>query len=136
MQGKTHRIVHWSGGQLQTPHRGVRELGFLPESGLCGVYVSRWYHGSPAHRYGLYACYFVTHINDTPVPDLDAFVATVAELGDRADVRVRLVHFESGKKKVITLKQDLVFWPTWELKLDAKTGKWRRLEITKRLTEG
>lgn len=35
---------------LQSPHRGVRELGFLPERH--GVYVSRWHHGSPAHRYG------------------------------------------------------------------------------------
>lgn len=35
---------------LQYPHRGVRELGFLPERH--GVYVSRWHHGSPAHRYG------------------------------------------------------------------------------------
>ena len=42
----------------QYPHRGVRELGFLPERH--GVYISRWHHGSPAHRYGLYALHWVS----------------------------------------------------------------------------
>ena len=36
----------------------VRESGWLPERH--GVYISRWHHGSPAHRYGLYALHFVT----------------------------------------------------------------------------
>lgn len=44
----TSRIVHWCGAQLQAPHRAVRELGFLPDAN--GVYISRWHHGSPAHR--------------------------------------------------------------------------------------
>jgi hypothetical protein len=46
----TDRLVHWCGAQLQTPHRSVRELGFQPE-GKAGVFISRWHHGSPAHRY-------------------------------------------------------------------------------------
>lgn len=96
------------------------------------MYISRWFHGSPAHRYGLYACHFLTHINDIPVPDLDSFVKTIAGLGNRADVRVRVIHFESARKKVITLKQDLIFWPTWELKLDPEQGAWVRYEITKK----
>ena len=50
--------MHWCGAQLQAPHRSVRELGYLPERH--GVYVSRWHHGSPAHRYGLYALVFVS----------------------------------------------------------------------------
>ena len=41
----------------QFPHRGVRELGWLPE--MHGVYISRWHHGSPAHRYGLYALHWI-----------------------------------------------------------------------------
>lgn len=44
----TRRIVHWCGAQLQAPHRGVRELGYLPPS--AGVFISRWHHGSPSHR--------------------------------------------------------------------------------------
>jgi hypothetical protein len=45
----TDRLVHWCGAQLQAPHRSVRELGFQPE-GKAGVFISRWHHGSPAHR--------------------------------------------------------------------------------------
>jgi hypothetical protein len=45
----TDRLVHWCGAQLQAPHRSVKELGFQPE-GKAGVFISRWHHGSPAHR--------------------------------------------------------------------------------------
>ena len=44
----------------QAPHRGVRELGYLPEE--AGVYISRWHHGSPSHRYGLYALHFILEV--------------------------------------------------------------------------
>lgn len=36
----TDRVVHWCGAQVQAPHRSVRELGSMPESGG-GVYISR-----------------------------------------------------------------------------------------------
>ncbi len=69
----TGRLVHWCGAQLQAPHRAVRELGFLP-AGASGVYVSRWHHGSPAHRYGLYALHWVLEVNGHATPDLDTFL--------------------------------------------------------------
>lgn len=39
-------------------------------------------------------------INGQPTPDLDSFIDVVRQLPDGADVRVRLVHFESNKSKV------------------------------------
>lgn len=39
-------------------------------------------------------------MNGQPTPDLDAFISVVRQLPDGADVRVRLVHFESNKSKV------------------------------------
>ncbi|KAK3265793.1 serine protease [Cymbomonas tetramitiformis] len=48
----TGRIVHWAGMQVQSTHRPVKEKGFLPAGG--GVFISRWHHGSPAHRYQLW----------------------------------------------------------------------------------
>lgn len=39
-------------------------------------------------------------VNGQATPDLDAFLAVVRQLPDGADVRVRLVHFESSKSKV------------------------------------
>ncbi|KAL4420764.1 hypothetical protein ABPG75_010420 [Micractinium tetrahymenae] len=124
----TNQLVHWCGAQLQYPHRGVRELGFLPERH--GVYISRWHHGSPAHRYGLYALHWVSEVNGQPTPDLDAFLAVVRQLPDGADVRVRLVHFESSKSKVLTLKTDQRYWPTWKLQLDPARAEWTRVPMS------
>ncbi|KAF2585987.1 hypothetical protein F2Q70_00037809 [Brassica cretica] len=40
-------------------------------------------------------------------------------------VRIRTVHL-NGKPRVLTLKQDLHYWPTWELRFDPETALWRR----------
>ena len=50
----------------------------MPES--CGVFISRWHHGSPAHRYSLYALQFVQEVNGVPTRDLEAFVQAISEL--------------------------------------------------------
>ncbi|KAK9816755.1 hypothetical protein WJX72_004724 [[Myrmecia] bisecta] len=122
----TDRLVHWCGAQLQAPHRAVREMGFLPEP-CNGVYVSRWHHGSPAHRYGLYALHWITQVNGIAVPDLDAFLGVAKMLQDKAFVRLKLIHLETGKPKVLTLKQDLRYWPTWELRQDTTAAAWKRI---------
>lgn len=37
-------------------------------------FFSRWCHGSPAHRYGLYALQWILEVNGKRTPHLDAFV--------------------------------------------------------------
>ncbi|GFR40978.1 hypothetical protein Agub_g1643, partial [Astrephomene gubernaculifera] len=123
----TGRLVHWCGAQLQAPHRGVRELGFLPE-GAAGVYISRWHHGSPAHRYGLYALHWIQQVNGVDTPDLDSFLAAVAGCGDGEFVRLKVCHLETTQPKVMTLKMDLQYWPTWELRLQPGSCSWHRLQ--------
>ena len=76
----------------------MRELGFAPAE--AGVYVSRWHHGSPAHRYSLYALHWLTQLNGQPVPDLDAFVAIVKTLPDKSFARLKLCQLETTKTKV------------------------------------
>ena len=95
----TSRLVHWAGAQLQAPHRAVREGGFLPPGGA-GVYVSRWFHGSSAHRYGLYALHTILEVNGRPTPDLDAFLEVVAPLKDGDFARVKVCHMETTQVKV------------------------------------
>ncbi|CAI5944198.1 unnamed protein product, partial [Closterium sp. NIES-64] len=90
-----------------------------------GFYCVGWCHGSPAHRYGLYALHWIVEINGRPVPDLDALVAISQELEHGAFVRVKVVHL-NGKPRVLTLKQDLHYWPTWELRFVPSTGTWQR----------
>jgi hypothetical protein len=53
--------------------------------------------------------------------------------GDGEFVRVKLVHQETMRAKVLSLKQDLKFWPTWELLLDPVTSTWTRRAITSKL---
>ncbi|CAI5965219.1 unnamed protein product, partial [Closterium sp. NIES-65] len=196
----TTRVVNWAGCLVQDPHPAVRATGFLPSQGH-GAYVARtpnplaappascprrtmvhmlpgvrvggvlWCHGSPAHRYGLYALHWIVEINGRPVPDLDALVAISQVRPDRqlgaimidshfhhhhytfsaassppstplpislpfplsasqelehgAFVRVKVVHL-NGKPRVLTLKQDLHYWPTWELRFVPSTGTWQR----------
>lgn len=125
----TDRLVHWCGAQLQAPHRAVRELGFVPPD-ASGVYVSRWHHGSPAHRYGMYALHWITEVNGESTPTLDDFLKIVLPIGNGCDVRLKMVHFETARVKVLTLKTDLRYWPTWELRLDAGLGEWKRVEYS------
>lgn len=44
------------------------------------MYCSRWFYGSPAHKYGLRATTFVTELNGTPTRNLDEFCAAAAEI--------------------------------------------------------
>uniref|UniRef100_A0A0A0LAZ8 PDZ-like domain-containing protein n=1 Tax=Cucumis sativus TaxID=3659 RepID=A0A0A0LAZ8_CUCSA len=123
----TTRIINWCGCIVQDPHPAVRALGFLPEEGH-GVYVARWCHGSPVHRYGLYALQWIVEVNGKLTPDLDTFVNVTKELEHEEFVRVRTVHL-NGKPRVLTLKQNLHYWPTWELRFDPNTAMWRRVTI-------
>ncbi|KAL6760325.1 hypothetical protein V8C86DRAFT_2557091 [Haematococcus lacustris] len=124
----TSRVLHWCGAQLQSSHRAVRELGSLPQG--VGVYISRWHHGSPAHRYGLYALHWITEANGQPTPDLDTFLEVVRGLGHGEFVRIKMHHLETCQPKVLTLKLDLNYWPTWELRLDQTTRTWSRISIS------
>ena len=107
----TDRLVHWAGAQLQAPHRAVLECGFVPKE-ASGVYISRWHHGSPAHRFGLYALHWIIEVNGEKTPDLDSFLAAVAKLNDGDAVRLKVQHFETMRVKVLTLKIDLRYWPS------------------------
>ncbi|XP_022998710.1 protease Do-like 7 [Cucurbita maxima] len=123
----TTRVINWCGCIVQDPHPAVRALGFLPEEGH-GVYVARWCHGSPVHRYGLYALQWIVEVNGKLTPDLETFVNVTKELEHEQFVRVRTVHL-NGKPRVLTLKQNLHYWPTWELRFDPDTAMWRRVTI-------
>jgi hypothetical protein len=72
----------------------------------------------------------LTELNGEPTPDLDTLIAVASKLEDHSFVRLKLVHLETQKVKVLSLKTDLRFWPTWELRLDPATAKWTRHVIT------
>ena len=83
-----------------------------------GVYVAFFSYGSPATRYGLWAGRRVVEIDDTPTPNLQAFVDAVSSKQDQESVRVKTVTW-NGAVEVITLKLDNQYWPAYEIRRGA-----------------
>ncbi|XP_051189448.1 protease Do-like 7 [Lolium perenne] len=122
------RMVNWCGCTVQSSYPALRGLGFLPAEGH-GVYVVRWSRGSPSHRYGLSALQWIIEVNDQRTPDLGSFIEVVKGLEDGQFVRVRTIQLD-GKPRFLALKQDLHYWPTWELSFDPETATWHRNNIS------
>jgi S1-C subfamily serine protease len=107
----TDRALIWAGTLLQRPPRALARQQQLPRD---GVYVARYWFGSPANRYGLAASTRILEVDGVPTPDLDSFLAVVGDKPDRGAVRLEAVDLD-GRVSVITLKLDLEYWPTYEL---------------------
>ncbi len=117
----TTRAVLWAGALLQAPHPVLSAQYQIPPG---GVYVSRHWFGSPATRYRLEATRRIVEVDGQPVTDLDSFLALVADKQDGDAVRLDTLDLD-GRPAVITLKLDLEFWPTYELR-QTEQG-WERL---------
>jgi S1-C subfamily serine protease len=106
------RAVSWAGALLQDPHGAMAaQRGIEPE----GVYVAFFSYGSPATRYGLWAGRRVVEVDETPTPDLQSFVDTVAGKKDQSSLRLKTVTW-NGAVEVITLKLDNQYWPAYEIR--------------------
>ncbi len=120
----TTRAVLWGGALLQGAHPALSSQYGLPRG---GVYVSRHWFGSPSTRYGLEATSRIVEVDGQPVEDLDAFLAVVSGKADREAVRLETLDLD-GKPDVITLKLDLEYWPTYELRRGGD-GHWERVGV-------
>ena len=117
----TTRAVLWSGALLQAPHAALSAQYGIPRG---GVYVSRHWYGSPSTRYRLDATSRIVEVDGQPVSDLNSFLTAVGSKQDRDPVRLKTLDLD-GKPAVITLKLDLEFWPTYELR--RTDGIWERV---------
>lgn len=116
--------VSWGGALLQDPHRAMAvQRGIEPN----GVYVAFFSYGSPATRYGLWAGRRIVEIDETPVPDLEAFVDIVSSKEDQASIRIKTVSWNEVVE-VITLKLDNQYWPGYEIR--RTDDGWQRNDIT------
>ena len=117
----TDRVLFWAGAVLQAPHSAINQQGGIEPK---GVYVVWFWYGSPANRYGLSASRLIVAVDDRDVTDLDSFLAAVVDRPDRSSVRLRTLSLD-GRTEVMTLKLDLEFWPTTELRRNGKG--WERI---------
>jgi S1-C subfamily serine protease len=117
------RLLLWAGAVLHSPHRAMSaQRGIPPE----GVFVAYFSYGSPATRYRLFAGRRIVEVDGRPTPDLDAFIAAVRGKADRSALRLKTITW-NGTTEVITLKLDLHYWPTDELRLTP--DGWQRAPI-------
>ncbi|MEJ2127689.1 MAG: trypsin-like peptidase domain-containing protein [Woeseiaceae bacterium] len=117
------RALSWAGALIQDPHRPMAAQRGIDQY---GVYVAFYSYGSPATRYGLWAGRRVIEVDETPTPDLEAFIAAVAGKQDRESVRLKTVTW-NDIVEVITLKLDNHYWPAYEIK--RTEDGWRRTNI-------
>lgn len=108
----TDRIIVWAGAVLQEPHRAIAAQRGIPRK---GVFVAWFSYGSPANHYGLYPGRRIVAVDGQPTPDLDAFLAAVEDKQNREPVRLTTINW-TGQVEVVTLKLDLHYFPTYELK--------------------
>ena len=120
----TERAILWAGTLLQAPHRAIAEQRGISSH---GVYIARFWFGSPANRYGLRATDRIVAVDHQATPDLDHFLAAIAGEKDRGSVRLKVVSLD-GKVDVITLRLDLQHWPTYAL--DLGEDGWRRTRLS------
>jgi S1-C subfamily serine protease len=123
----TTKIACWAGAILQNTHRPVAQLGFLHE----GVYCSRWYFGSPAHKYSLRAAHWIVEVNGKPTPNLDTFLEVAKTVDANEFVRLKIRGLQD-RLSVTTLKLDLHYWPTWFL--EKKGQDWTLEDVPQRPT--
>ncbi len=119
----TDRVIHWAGALLQAPHHAAQIQRNLAPT---GVYISLYWYGSPASRSRLRAARCIVAVDGQPTPDLDTFLAAVADKSSRDSVRLKTVDLDN-KADLITLRLDLDYFPTYELRRGP--NGWTRTEI-------
>lgn len=117
------RAVMWAGALLQAPYRQMSaQRGVEPY----GVYISYFAYGSPASRYGLFAGRRIVKVDGIATPDLDRFLATVANRPNGSPVRVTTVTWNNSVD-ILTLKLDRTYWPAYQIVYS--NGDWRRIAV-------
>jgi pro-apoptotic serine protease NMA111 len=107
------RILVWGGAILQAPHRALAMQRGIARS---GVFVARYYFGTPASRYGLLAGRLIVEADGLPTPNLDAFLAAVTDENGRFKPEVRLtLRSWDGRSQPLAIRLDSHYWPTYEL---------------------
>jgi S1-C subfamily serine protease len=117
------RAISWAGALIQDPHRAMAAQRGVSTD---GVYIAYFSYGSPATRYGLWAGRRVVEVNETPTPNLEAFIDAVKDIGHRESVRLKTKSW-NGTADVITLKLDTQYWPAYEIR--RTPDGWRRTDL-------
>ena len=117
------RAVYWAGALIQPPPATLAQERQLP---LDGVYVSFYKYGSPASRAGLVASMRIIEFDEVAVNNIKTFVRMAKKKQNSATVRLRVLDLNE-QEHLITLRQDNIYWPPYQLL--AKEGTWQRSKL-------
>lgn len=117
------RLVQWAGLIVHAPHHEVAAQSGTVREGIYGSWI--WY-GTPAFDAEVRPTRHIVEIDGEPITDLDSFLAVVGDDADRQPVRVKVEALD-GRVQVQTMKEDLRFWPTEEIRWDGQ--RWVRLRV-------
>lgn len=102
------KLLVWAGAFIQ---ENFRELLISQEEIPDGIYVGRYFLGSPADFYALNSRFWIVQVNEKPVATIDQFIEQVRNIKDEF-VRLKTIDF-AGKDRVVAIKPSLYFWPTY-----------------------
>ena len=119
----TDRVVLWGGALFQAPHLAIAQQRGQERT---GVYVSSWWRGSPAGRFGLRPMRRVVAVDGQPTPDLDAFVEAVRNKQSGDATRLLTIDVR-GVRKMVTTEADNHYWPLVELQRSG--DDWSRVPV-------
>ncbi|KAI8866800.1 trypsin-like serine protease [Ramicandelaber brevisporus] len=146
------RFVFWGGACFQEPYRALlQQTTNVPSK----VYASFFSYGSPVAEHATFAGNYITHVNNVPTPDLDAFLKAIKSSATAAAsatatilasngtnenemngngqsssyVRLRIVMESKTVSHTVSIRPNYHYWPTRELVKDLTmpTG-WRWVE--------
>ncbi len=117
----TERLVSWAGATFQ---ESFNDIGYQKGVDFPGVYISGTSQGSPALWDNLYRNRFVVAVEGQSVDTLDEFLAQVKTRKQDEITRLTVISM-SGRKRIVTIKPEYNFWPTFEITRTADS--WQRV---------
>jgi len=120
---ETTQVLRWAGAMIQLPYHAVlAQAQQIPS----GVYVSCSLYGSPANTHDLRPGVWINKVNGIIIKSrIDHFLEVVQDIqnemkesGSEAYLRLEVVS-RNGSIKVLSLKPDPHYWPTWMLQQDS-----------------
>lgn len=123
---ETSRFILFCGAVIQQPYLAVRQRVRTLHS---DVFIAGMIRGSPMERFGVDSMTFITHVNNTPTPNLDAFLEQVHQIEDNKYFRLTGMTATSIQF-VETLRRDEHYFPMTEYRKDNKEASgWNTIRL-------
>ncbi|MGX5200833.1 trypsin-like peptidase domain-containing protein [Aliikangiella sp. IMCC44632] len=116
-QDETQVAFLWAGALIQSAHRAVNLQHKVDPS---SVYISWYWYGSPANRYGLSPLRQIVEFQGITIQSLNHFIQLSQQYQSAEYVSLRLKDLV-GRESILSLRQDFDYWPTQKIFWNGKS---------------